>query len=184
MRVKERIRQEIEEKLGGMGDYVKMDYLLNCLKNDLDFETRRFVFVKLTGLYEDRKMFSDAAKMMLSAAEMNTLYQNKINDFVKSCDLYIKAGNYKIAETVMKKALEIANEKQKEEVKNSIIEFFKTRGKSFSDNNKRKHAVDVYEHLLDLQLNESEKGEIREKLSKLYENLGRIRDYYRVRKQI
>jgi tetratricopeptide (TPR) repeat protein len=84
----------------------------------------------------------------------------------------------------MKKALEIANEKQKEEIRRSVVEFFKTRGKLFFDNGKRRQAVEVYEHLLELQLDEPERKEIRENLSKLYENLGMIREYYRIRKQI
>ena len=67
MQVKENGKQEIEEKFLEMSEYLRMNYLENCLKSGLDFETRKFVLVKLCGLYESKKMFVDAGKMMLSA---------------------------------------------------------------------------------------------------------------------
>jgi len=65
-------RKEIEEKLQNVGDYVKMDFLQNCLRQQLDFDTRKFVLIKLAGAYELRRMFLAAAKLMKDAADINT----------------------------------------------------------------------------------------------------------------
>jgi len=40
-------RRDIEAKLSSVGDYVKMDFLQQCLKKNIDFDTKRFVMVKL-----------------------------------------------------------------------------------------------------------------------------------------
>ena len=51
MQVKEKNRREIEERLGKMGDYVKIDYLISCLKRDLDFDSKRFCLIKLSFMF-------------------------------------------------------------------------------------------------------------------------------------
>jgi len=182
MRVKEMTKEDIEKKFRDMGDFVKMDYLSSCLKNRLDYDTRKFVMVKLSGLYEEKKMFAEAAKMMLSAAEINVTYQNKINDFVKACELFIKAGDYGSSESSMKKALALASEKQRDEIKNSVKEFYKTQARSLMENDKRKSAIELYENFFRTGLEETD-SESKEKLLKLYDSLGMIKEYKRLSKQ-
>src|SRR3989338_2763155 len=117
MRILGTTRREIEEQLVKMGDYVKMEYLLSCLKKDIDFEARKFVLVKLSGLYE--------RKMMRNAAEINTTFQSKINDFVKSAELFVRGGRYDEADISIKRAIAIADSKQKMKVKESEKKFTK-----------------------------------------------------------
>lgn len=176
-------RKEIEGKISIMGDYVVMDYLSRCLKKTLDFDTKKYVLVKLAGLYENRKMYVDAGKMMNKAAEINTTFQNKINDFVKACELFIKGGNYELADISMKKIYSIAGAKQTEEIKNSIKNFYKSQARVLIKKDKRKNAMDVYERLLTLDLNEQESAEIRDKLLDLYEKLGKIKESNLLRKK-
>ena len=174
MKVEEKTKEEIERRFSDMGDYVKMDYLSSCLKTNIDFDTRKFVLIKLCGLYELRGMFSNAGKMMSSAADINTTFQSKINDFVKAAELFIRGGNYDDAERAMKKAIASANDKQKVEIKNSVKEFYKTRARSCLQNDKRKQAMEIYQRLLIFELGDDEKVEIKNKLKDLYECLGRV----------
>ena len=75
-------RKEMEAKLANSGDYVKMDYLQRCLKMQLDFDTKKFALVKLAGVYESRKMFLEAGRMMRNAADINATADSKFNDFI------------------------------------------------------------------------------------------------------
>ena len=184
MDVREISRNEIEEKIKSMGDYVMMGYLSSCLKKSLDFNARKFVLIKLTGLYESGRMFLDAGKMMNAAADINTTFQGKITDFVKAVELFIKAEDYELADSVMKKALAIGNENQKKEVRESVKEFYKTRARFYIDNRKKNHATKAYEKLLMLDLSEDEKLDIRRKLLGIYESLGRIREYNSLKRSI
>jgi tetratricopeptide (TPR) repeat protein len=182
MRVKELTKSEIEERFANMGDYVGMDYLSSCLKNHLDFDTRKFVLIKLCGLYESRKMFSNAGKLMRSAAEINTTYQNKITDFLKSADLFIKAGNYDEADVSIKKSFGVADEKQKNDITRSVKEFYKTQARLLIQKGRRNSSMFVYERLLKLDLDEKEKYEIKEKLLEIYGSLGKSREYEKIKK--
>ena len=80
MIVKDNTRQGIESKLSTMGDYVRIDFLSRCLKNNLDFDTRKFVLTTISRLYEQRNMFNDAARALRNSAEINPTFQGKIND--------------------------------------------------------------------------------------------------------
>jgi len=182
MRVKEKTKGEIEMRLGEMGDYVKMGYLQGCLRNNLDFDTRKFVLVKLAGLYEVRRMFLDAGKMMRAGAEINTTFQGKINDFVKSMELFVRGGAYDEAEVSSRRALSFANDRQKGEVKKSLLEFYKTQARLMEQKNKRQGALKIYEKLFEMSDEGVERDKIKEKLLELYEGLGKMRDYFRLQK--
>jgi len=170
-------RQEIESRIQGMGDYVVMDYLAGCLRKSIDFDTKKFVMVKLAGFYEARKMYVDAGKLMINAAEINTTFQNKINDFVKACELFIKGGDFDLCDVAMRKALSLSSEKQKGEINRGVKEFYKTQARGLLDKDKRHNALMVYERLFRMDLNVEERENVREKLLHLYERLGKIKEY-------
>src|SRR3990167_4424947 len=106
-------RKDMEAKLANSGDYVKMDYLQRCLKMQLDFDTKKFALVRLAGIYEARRMFLEAGRMMKTAADINATLDSKFNDFVRALEFFVKAGNFDEAEITYKKALAAANTKQK-----------------------------------------------------------------------
>ncbi len=177
MRVVEKNRQEIESRLKSMGDYVRIQYLRDCLKAVSDFETKKFVLIKLAGLYETRGMFDEAGRMYRNMAEINTTFQGKINDFVKSGELLIRSGKFEEADISFKRALGIADTIQNFEIKRAVKEFYKTQARFYLTRDKRKHALDTYEKMLTLDLSLEEKREVKEKLMELYLKLGRTRDY-------
>ncbi len=171
-------RKEVEAKLAVVGDYVKMDYLQQCLKKNLDFDTRKYVLVTLSSIYESRKMFLEAGKLIRNAAEINTTFEGKMNDFMKSVELFVKSGNYDDADISFAKALACANEMQKPHLKARQRAFYKTAGQEYMGKDKRKHAMDAYEKLWSLDLAPDEKQEVRSVLMQLYEKLGKIKEFY------
>ena len=184
MKVAEKTRKEIEEKFVKMGDYVKIDYLSSCLKNNIDFDTRKFVLVKLSGLYENKKMFLEAGKMMKAAAEINTTYQAKVDDFVKAAGLFIQGSHFDDADGAVKGAFSVANDSQKNVVNTKIKEFYKTQAEVHIRNDRRSLALRTYEKMLTLNLNEIERRETNEKLLGLYDKLGKIRDFYTLKRNL
>jgi hypothetical protein len=79
--ITERTRAEIDAKIKTMGEYVKMSYLQRAIKSQLDFDTRKFVLLELTKIYEQKGMFLDAAKTIRAAADITTTYKEKIGQF-------------------------------------------------------------------------------------------------------
>src|SRR3989338_293098 len=143
-------RKEVEAKLICVGDYVKMDYLQQCLKKQLDFDTKRFVMLKLSQVYESRLMFLEAGKLIRNVADINTTFDGKYNDFAKSTELFIRAGGFDDAEISFKKALACGNEKQKLALKMRLKEVYKARAKELIAKDKRKNAMETYERMLTL----------------------------------
>jgi len=184
MRVKERTRKEIEQKFLEMNDYLKMEYLKACLNNELDFDTKKFILVKLAGLYEAKGMLIEAGKMMRAAGDINTSVGTKVSDFMKSAELFIRGGDYESADAMKKKAMAAVPKESAMEIERSIKEFYKIQAKICIENKKRKQAAGVYEKLLSMGLDEKEKKEVQENLLKIYEGLGDYNKYRNLRRKI
>jgi len=175
-------RQEIEHALQGMGDYVKMDYLQRALKSNLDFETKKFVQIKLAKIYEARNMFSDAARLIKNAADINTTFKGKIQDYMKSAELFIRGGSFDESEEVYKRVLACGNTLEKSEMKESYKNFFMTQAEIYLKQDKRNQARKTYERMLNVELAMGERAEVQKKLLALYERLGLIREYNSLKK--
>lgn len=184
MRVKETTRKEIEQRFLEMNDYLKMEYLKNCLKNQLDFDTKKFVLVKLVGLYEAKGMLLEAGRMMKSAGEINTSIASKVADFIKAAELFIRGGDFESADAIKKKAVAIAPLDQQAEIERRIREYYKIQAKIYVDGSKRKQAAGFYEKLLTMELGFMEKREIQEELLKVYEGLGDFNKYRNLRRKV
>ena len=177
-------RREIEEKIAGVGDYVKIDVLSRYLKQNADMDTRKFVMVKLAGIYGERGMYLEAAKLFKNIAELNTTFQGKIDDFVKSGEAFIRAGSYDEADVSFKKAVICSNSAQRVNVKVAEKEAYKKHAKLLYDADKRKNSMMAYEKLLTLDLMSHERKEVQEILLSLYEKLGKIREYYNLKNSL
>jgi tetratricopeptide (TPR) repeat protein len=171
-------KREVEERLSKVGDYVKMDFLSQCLKKNLDFDTKKFVLLKLAEIYEARRMFSEAAKVMRGAAEINSTYESKLNDFMKSGTLFVKGGAFDEADVSFTKAMGCATDLQKQRIKATRKEAYKAQAKEFVSRERRSHAAIAYEKLLNMDLAPLEKKEMQTTLLGLYERLGKVKEYY------
>jgi tetratricopeptide (TPR) repeat protein len=177
-------RKEIEEKLARVGDYVKLDYLQACLKKQLDFDTRRFILSNLSKIYESRKMYLESGRTLRMAADLNVSPENKVNEFVKSSEMFIKGGNYSEADVSMKKALASGTEKQKFLVKSKVKEIYKMQAQDLLKRDKRKSASEVYEKFLELDLMPEERKQAQQQLLSLYQKLGKLNDYYSLQRNM
>ncbi|HLC54307.1 MAG TPA: hypothetical protein VJK07_01625 [Candidatus Nanoarchaeia archaeon] len=181
MAIQEATKQDIQAKLAKMGDYVKIDYLSRVLSSGLDFETRKFVLLELSKLYESRSMYLEAGKLMKNAAEINTTFKGKITDFMKSVELYVRGGNYQEGDAIFAQTLALATDRERPELKVLLKGYYFTLARTFAKADKRNHAKKAYEKLLTLELNPQEKKETQEQLLSLYQKLGNIRDFYKLR---
>lgn len=175
-------RREVEMKITGVGDYVKMDYLQSVMKKNIDFDTRKFVMMTLSGIYEQRGMFNDAAKLINGAAEINTTFQGKVLDYSKAMELFIKAGSYDESDVAFSKALACCNTVQKNDLRMKRKAMFKSQVKFYLDKDKRTNAMKTYEKFLTLDLTPLEREDAQRALTGLYEKLGKIREFYAMKK--
>lgn len=177
-------RREIENKLAGMGDYVKIDYLARCLKQGLDFDSRKFVLTTLAELYGAKCMYLEAARMLSGAAEINATFQGKINDYLKTAEFFVKGADFDAADTAFNKAVACANGLQKDAIKSKRRELYLTQAKALLARDKRKNALDVYEKLLEIDLGPEDKRQVQSTLLSLYEKLGKVKEFYNLKRNM
>lgn len=172
---------EIDSKLKTFGgDMVKIEYLENCLKQLLPNDIKRFCYLKLADQYALRLMWPLAARNMDHAAETATNFKDKINFYLKEIDFLIKSGDYLFIDKAFKKALESADNREKELIKATLKGGLMTQAREYESKNKRSSAVQIYERLLDMSIiTDEERKHLIEKLGKLNSGLGRIREAIR-----
>lgn len=176
MIIQEKTRGEVEQKLGMMSDFLKMEYLENCIKQHRDFEIKKFCNLELAKLYAGRNMFLEAARNAASAAELAATFKEKIAAYMQETSLWIKAGHYERAEESFRKALASGNSQEKFEMKRAIKELYKKQALVFEKSGRNANSLKVYQKMLEIS-DDSEKLEIKKKLLDLYKKLGKIREY-------
>ena len=181
---KEVSRREVETRLKTMGDYVKIDYLQRVLKEKTDFDTRKFVLNTLASLYENKAMFAEAAKLMNASAEINATFHGKMNDYSKSGELFIKSGDFVNADIAYGKAIACGEGVQKVQIKEKKKTAYMMQAEILSSKDRRKHAMMIYEKILTFDLNQTERRMIQDKLLKLYEKLGKVNEFFNLKKSM
>ncbi len=176
MQIKEKTKPEIEAKIGDMSDFLRMEYLEECIRSRFSFDIKKFCNLELAKLYQARRMFSEAARKLEQAGEISLTFREKKELFLKSSELYVKAEIYERAMLSLKKALEQVPSAEREDIKDAIKKLLKEQAKEYEAENRRGSALKAYEHLYKM-LSEQERGEIKEKLLGLYEKLGKISEY-------
>ncbi len=175
---------EIEKELTGKGDFVLIDNMTRFLKENLPIDIKRFIFVKLTEIYEKRNMFFDAAEVYNRLVEISLSQIDKVNYIVKEIECYIKAGLFDKADLAMKKIAGEAKATDKQRIIRSIKEFYLSQAQVYEKEKRRNKAVKTYEKILTMNLLDVEKDEINKKLLGLYKDLGMIEQYMALKKKL
>ena len=122
---KEKTKEEIEARLKVIGgDMLKVEYLGNCLKQQLDFNVRRFVHLKLADIYKSLSMHDQAARNIDAFADLAATFKDKSQSYMQEVELWVKYGDYDKADEAFKKASACASLKEKEEIKQQLKKFF------------------------------------------------------------
>ena len=72
-----------------MGEYVQIEYLERCLGKQLDFETKKFVLLKLSGIYENKSMFCVLPKSYYGKPYSVKNYFARNKQIAKASDIVI-----------------------------------------------------------------------------------------------
>ena len=100
---------------------------------------------------------------------------------MKEVGLWIKIGDFMMAEKAFHKSLGYGNEIEKMEMQELYEDTFRAMGKSYFDHGKFRRALEIYERVFSITKVSRRKMEIKEKLLELYEKLGRGREYERLK---
>ena len=170
-------KNEIEEILEGRGDFIKIDYLTRYLKEMPPIEMRKFAYIKLAEIYLGKKMYDSAASMYRSAAINSVTFREKQKQFLMEAKAEILWGKFDESDRSLKRALGEANSREKKEIYQKIVEFYKEQGEKSENLGKHGQTTKIYEKLIRMKINDSDREEITNKLLNLYEKLGKTKEY-------
>ncbi|MFH1503179.1 MAG: hypothetical protein ABIE36_00795 [Candidatus Diapherotrites archaeon] len=171
---KDMSKSEIEKELREKGDFVQIDYLTKFIDKKPAIHIKKFALMKLIEIYENKRMFNDVARMYEQLAINSLSYPERVDYFVKEAEYYIKAGYFEKADSAMRRAIELSTIIKKAEIYNNIKNVYKKQAEICEKESKRNNAVKIYEKLLIMKISDSERGEIKQKLLILYEQLGKF----------
>ncbi len=170
-------KSEIDKAIAGKTTYMQIYELNRLLKQDVPYDTKKFVYMRLAEAYEKNKMFYDAARCFETLAMIAIPFSEKIVYHTKEVEYFVKAGDFKAAETAMRKAMNDARPIEKNNIYLTVKEFYKKQASAYEKSDMRNNALKVYEHLFHMDLTQQEKKEVKEKLLFLYQKLGKFREY-------
>jgi tetratricopeptide (TPR) repeat protein len=178
IQVRERTIEEIEEKLSEMNtDLNKISYLESALKAaSFSFEIKRFLWGELAKLYEERKMFDRAAKAMANKAGVEVMFKEKIDSYIMAAELYCRVGKVDEADDMFLRASRDGNDEQKRAIKLARKNVYTVTAQELERKGRKAHAAKFYEKLIKMNLEDSEKLEIKHKLLDTYTALGKFRE--------
>lgn len=170
-------RAQIEEDLKGNGDFVKIDHLNRFLKDADSLDTKKFILAKLANIYEAKGFFSDAAKNYDAAAEIVATFKEKIEFYMKETELYVKLGQFEIADAVFKKAYAFGNTREKLDCQAKYAQFYYVEAEKHEKAMRIRKAAEVYEKIYSMTSIEERRLEAKKKLLELYNKLGNMKEY-------
>lgn len=180
---KEMSTTEIEEFLKNKNDFVKIDYLTRFLQEKLMSVTRKFVFLKLGEIYERSSMFTDSGRAFETAGELAS-EPEKRRLLVKAAQIFARAGDFTRAEGLIRSAVSKASDFDKREIYRGIKEFYLYSAETYEKSRKLGDAIKIYERLLMMEISDSEKKQIKNKLMELYQRLGKIKEYMMLKNSV
>lgn len=171
---KDMSKSEIEKELNGKGDFVQIDYLTKFIDKKPPINMKKFALMKLIEIYENKKMFNDAARMYEQLAINALTFTERIEHFIKEAEYYIKSGYLEKADSAMRRAMEMSTIVKKAEIYRQMKDFYIKQAEICEREAKRNNAAKIYEKLLIMRISEGERDKIKQKLLSLYESLGKF----------
>lgn len=176
-------KAEIERELKNQGDYVQIDNITRFLKQNPPLDIKKFLYANLIEIYNRRKMFGEAAETCGRLAELMLNDEEKSGCLKKEIEFYIKAGLFEKADATLRIALSTIKSNEKPKLNLQIKEFYKQQAENYEKEKRRSMAVKTYEKILTMDISNSEKKEVEEKLSRLYKELGMVENYMKLAKK-
>lgn len=175
-------KEEVDRAIAGKDDFVKIDYLRRYLRQADSLDTRKYILLMLAGISENKNMTRDSVKYIASAAEISITFREKIDLYLKEAELWIRISNFQEADKALNAALSCGNVNERPAIQDRYIDLYRINGKMAENNDKKRRAIEIYEKLITLKQPYEKKLEIKERLLDLYNKMGRIRDYERIKR--
>lgn len=161
------MKEEILKKLNMfISTERKVEFLEKMLEKPLDKETKIFVCLLLSSLYEKKGFYNHAVKYLINAEQNTEKYIEKIPLLMKISKTYIKLFDFVNAEDYFRQAINIASSSNAEVLKKQYYNFYLEEARFYEGKKFYKKAIRFYEYLAN---NNFFKLQMLEKMAELYD---------------
>jgi tetratricopeptide (TPR) repeat protein len=162
-------------------DQRKMEYLENLLKKDLPAEIRKLSRQFLADLYKKKKWYNNAAKYYHEVADAAKTFEEKLNFFMLTAEMYVKSNDYFSADDFFRKALVLEKPSKKEELKIKVLSIYLEQAEHFEKINRLRNAMNTYQKILTYNPKLEDANKIRDRIAVIYERLGNLKEANQIR---
>ena len=126
-----------------------------------NLDLKKFLLLNLAAVNEKKNLLNDAIKNVVGAADIALTYREKRELFMKGVELWVKLGDFMMAEKAFHKALGYANEFEGKDMQTEYFELFRIRGSILENEGETRKAIDTYERLFAITKFEKKKLEMK-----------------------
>ncbi len=176
--VKDHTIDDIEKKMKEMNTNLnKISYLERIIKEkSFTLEVKRYILGQLSEFYEEQRMYMKAARAMTNKAGIEILTKDKIESYLSAAELYAKLGNVDEADQMFNVALRNTNQSQRTQIMLAKKNIFSEFANKLDKQGKKASAIKFYEKLIKMDLDLTEREDIKSKLKSRYTSLGLFRE--------
>ncbi|MFH1823562.1 MAG: hypothetical protein ABH817_02515 [archaeon] len=169
----------LEEVSRFNSDEVRLEYLERLNQENLDEENKKFVFKLISEIYIKKKWWNNAAQAYSRIAELEKTFDGKMNAYLTTAKIYIKAEKYMYAFDTFQKALVLASNKQKPEVLAVRTSAFLNHAQELEKERQLTKAIKAYHKVLETDTDNEYL--IKDKIADLYDKIGNPQEANRIR---
>ncbi|UZE94320.1 MAG: hypothetical protein IB618_01980 [Candidatus Pacearchaeota archaeon] len=157
-------------------DERKVEFIEAAIRKGMPTEVKITALAIRAEIYKNKKWFNTAAKDYCSAADLAPTFREKIDLYFKAANLFLVAGDYFGADDNFRKVLVLASQEQKIALQKKIHILYIEHAQKYEQDRKYSKAIKAFSRILSMKISFDKKLEIYDKLSAMYEKIGRPRE--------
>lgn len=174
--VNEKNLEQVKNKFASQtSDFNQISYLEAVIaQQSFTFDVKKWAYTKLAELYEKKRYFEKGARALLNRTTIEVTYRERIATFLKAGELFAKGAKMEETIQTFMKAYAEGNSSEKSMIKQKMVDAIRAAASEAERSGKKNAVVPYYQKLLEMQIPESERQQIKEKLMALYKSLGKF----------
>jgi len=154
----------------------KLEYLENEIKKGMPTELKIIALQLMAEIHKEMKWYNTAAKDYCYAADLAPTFREKIDIYFKAAFMFLQSDEYFNADDNFRKVIVLASNEQKPEIQKKIHSLYFEHAENYEKEKRYTKAIKAFSKVLSLNIEKEKKLEVYDKLSRLYERIGKPRE--------
>lgn len=151
----------------------KLEYLENKIKKGMPTELKIIALQLMAEIHKEMKWYNTAAKDYCYAADLAPTFREKIDIYFKAAFMFLQSDEYFNADDNFRKVIVLASNEQKPEIQKKIHSLYLEHAENYEKEKRYTKAIKAFSKVLSLNIEKEKKLEVYDKLSRLYEKIGK-----------